>query len=74
MKNIPVALLCFACVSAHAQTAQELLSDGKNTEIVTTYGQGYDMKRYSPLKQINTSNVRRLVPVWSTSLANDSNT
>ena len=56
---------------AHAQTAQELLTDGKNTDNITTYGMGYHMNRYSPLKQINASNVKRLVPVWSMSLAND---
>src|SRR6266702_2981818 len=32
---------------------------------------GYDLKMYSPLKEINKSNVRRLVPIWSFSLAND---
>ena len=32
---------------------------------------GYDLKMYSPLKQINKSNVKRLVPVWGFSLAND---
>ena len=32
---------------------------------------GYDLKMYSPLKQINKSNVKRLVPVWAFSLAND---
>src|SRR5215213_2095534 len=53
-----------------AQTAQELLNDANETENVVTYGMGYDLKRYSPLRQINTSNVKRLVPVWSTALAN----
>jgi alcohol dehydrogenase (cytochrome c) len=32
---------------------------------------GYDRKNYSPLTQINRSNVKRLVPIWSTSLMND---
>ena len=32
---------------------------------------GYDRKSYSPLKQINKSNVKRLVPIWNTSLMND---
>jgi alcohol dehydrogenase (cytochrome c) len=32
---------------------------------------GLDRKSYSPLKLINKSNVKRLVPVWSTSLMND---
>ncbi len=71
MKHLIAALLCGCFTLANAQTAQELLTDGKNTENITTYGMGYDMKRYSPLKQINTSNVKRLVPVWSMSMAND---
>jgi len=72
MKKILAALmLCAACETAFAQTAEELLADGKNTENVTTFGMGYDLKMYSPLKQINKSNVKRLVPVWAFSLAND---
>src|SRR5580765_8909028 len=54
-----------------AQTTDELVNDGKNTENVTTQSMGYDRKSYSPLKQINKSNVKRLVPLWSTSLMND---
>src|SRR5438046_7237925 len=53
------------------QTLEELVNDGKNPENVTTQSMGYDRKSYSPLKQINKSNVKRLVPVWSTSLMND---
>ena len=55
-----------------AQTTEELVNDGKNPENVTTQSMGYDRKSYSPLKQINKSNVKRLVPIWSTSLMNDS--
>jgi len=54
-----------------AQTTEELINDGKNTENVTTQSMGYDRKSYSPLKQINKSNVKRLVPIWSTSLMNE---
>jgi alcohol dehydrogenase (cytochrome c) len=71
MKIILVALLCCGCALGHAQTAQELVNDGKNPENVTTFGMGYDLKMYSPLKQINKSNVKRLVPIWNTSLMND---
>ena len=71
MKKILAALLFSWCGLGWAQTAEELLADGKNTENVTTFGMGYDLKMYSPLKQINKSNVRRLVPIWSFSLAND---
>jgi len=52
-------------------TQDELLNDGKNPENVTTFGMGYDLKMYSPLSQINKSNVKRLVPVWNFSLSND---
>ncbi|HTF13858.1 MAG TPA: hypothetical protein VK643_04260, partial [Burkholderiales bacterium] len=71
MKKILAALLCSWCAFVWAQTAEELLNDGKNTENVTTFGMGYDLKMYSPLKQINKSNVRRLVPIWNFSLTND---
>ena len=54
-----------------AQTTEELVNDGKNTDNVTTQSMGYDRKNYSPLKQINKSTVKRLVPIWSTSLMND---
>src|SRR5215472_17028861 len=54
-----------------AQTMEELLNDGKNTDNVVNHSMGFDRKSYSPLKQINKSNVKRLVPIWSTSLMND---
>src|SRR5205823_14564559 len=50
-KVLTTALLCFWCGFGSAQTAEELLNDGKNTENVTTFGMGYDLKMYSPLKQ-----------------------
>src|SRR5580658_9913642 len=65
------AVLGFAAAMAWAQTTQELVNDGKNTENVLTQSMGYERKSYSPLKQINTSNIKRLVPIWSTSLMND---
>ena len=54
-----------------AQTTEELVNDGKNTDNVTTQSMGYDRKSYSPLKQINKSNVKRLVPIWNASMMND---
>ncbi len=71
MKIILALLMCAWWGVASAQTADELLNDGKNPENVTMFGMGYDLKMFSPLKQINKSNVKRLVPVWSFSLAND---
>src|SRR3954470_693612 len=71
MKKILAALFCFCRSSALAQTAQELIDNGKNSENVTTFGMGYNLNQYSPLAQINKSNIKRLVPVWSTALSND---
>lgn len=56
---------------SRAQTADELIHDGRNTDNVTTQSLGYDRKNFSPLAQINKSTVKRLVPAWSTSLMND---
>src|ERR1700730_3509762 len=57
---------------AWGQTTEELNSDGKNPENVLTQSMGLDRKNYSPLAQINKSNIKRLVPIWSTSLMNES--
>jgi alcohol dehydrogenase (cytochrome c) len=58
-------------VPASAQTNEELNNDGKNADNVLTQSMGFDRKSYSPLAQISKSNIKRLVPVWSTSLMND---
>src|SRR6516162_2109895 len=64
-------LLVLLATPLLTQTIQELINDGKNTENVLTHSMGYDRKSYSPLKQINKSNVKKLVPIWSTSVMND---
>ena len=75
MKNWALLFaLALGATSAIAQTDAELRADGTkagNTDNVLTYGMGYHQNRYSPLTQINKSNVKRLVPVWSTSLDNE---
>src|ERR1700682_1574780 len=71
MKKILAVLLSSWCGCALAQTSQELIDNGKDSENVTTFGMGYHLNQYSPLSQIKKSNVKRLVPIWSTSLSND---
>ena len=71
MRTILAALLCCWCGHALAQTAQELIDSPKNSENATTFGMGYHLNQYSSLNQINKSNIKRLVPIWSTSLSND---
>jgi alcohol dehydrogenase (cytochrome c) len=81
--TIAVVLLLAGCVTPTSEqapaprppgpgpTQAELNNDGKNTDNVLTYGMGYHQQRYSPLAQINKNTVKRLVPVWSLSLANE---
>src|SRR5258705_13535575 len=75
MKPILLAAIITAMLSttAPAQTLDELKKDGNGgtTDNVLTYGMGYHLNRYSPLKQINKQSIKRLVPVWSLSLDNN---
>jgi len=68
-----VALISLGAAAGFTQTIDELVQDGngKSTDNVLTHSMGYNRQSYSPLKQINKTNVKRLVPVWSTSLMND---
>jgi alcohol dehydrogenase (cytochrome c) len=72
-RRILIAATFFGIFAAPVltQTIEDLVNDGKNTENVLTQSMGYDRKSYSPLKQINKTNVKRLVPVWNSSLMND---
>ena len=57
------ALLPFA---AQAQTTADLtMGAQKDTANVLNYGMGYDLQRFSPLKQIDRTTIKRLVPVWN---------
>ena len=72
MKSIHAAIvIALFGGSAIGQTLDELKNDGKNTDNVLTYGMGYHLQRYSTLTQIDKTNIKRLVPVWNLSLANE---
>jgi alcohol dehydrogenase (cytochrome c) len=58
-------------MTALAQTADELKNDDKTPGDVLTYGMGYSQHRFSPLTQINRQTVKRLVPAWSYSMADN---
>ncbi len=66
-----LAPLLIAGCSTVGPTQSDLVRDGANTDNVLTYGMGYSQNRYSPLAQINKSNVKRMVPVWSLGLENN---
>jgi len=63
--------LTICAMSGLAQSADELVNAGRNADNVTTHSMGYDRKSYSPLRQITRANVKRLVPVWTTSVWNE---
>src|SRR5262249_54071882 len=70
LSSLVAGLLLAAGAGASAQTLDDLKNDGKNTDNILTYGMGYGQNRYSPLKQIDKTNIKRLVPIWSLSLDN----
>ncbi|MBV8835775.1 MAG: PQQ-dependent dehydrogenase, methanol/ethanol family, partial [Alphaproteobacteria bacterium] len=70
MRLLAALALCLLGGAASAQTLDDLKNDGRNTDNILTYGMGYHLHRYSPLREINRSTVKRLVPVWSLSLDN----
>ena len=51
--------------TAMAQTADELAKgSAADTSNVLNYGMGYDLNRFSPLKQINKKSVSKLQVAW----------
>src|SRR5436190_9535521 len=66
-----VLLIELLASGAAAQTTEDLVSDASTPDNVTTQSMGFARQSYSPLKQISKANVKRLVPVWNTSLMND---
>ena len=69
-RALPIVLILTAG-PALAQTGAELVDDPQTPENVLTHSMGYDRKSYSPLAQINKSNIHRLVPIWSASVMNE---
>jgi alcohol dehydrogenase (cytochrome c) len=72
MKSLTTAaLLLLLAGPTSAQTLDDLKNDGRNPDNILTYGMGYHLHRYSPLKSIDRDNVKRLVPLWNVSLDNN---
>jgi alcohol dehydrogenase (cytochrome c) len=61
-----------ASVGAQAQVTDKMIADdAKTTGDVLSFGLGTQGQRYSPLKQINTATVAKLVPAWSFSFGGE---
>ncbi|WP_282608411.1 PQQ-dependent dehydrogenase, methanol/ethanol family [Pelagibius sp. Alg239-R121] len=68
---IGAAAAALIAQGAAAQTLDDLAADKTTPGNILTYGMGYDQNRHSPLDQINTETVGKLVPIWSYSLVSD---
>ncbi len=66
-----LALAAVLAGGALAQTADDLKNDHTTPGDVLVYGMGYGGQRYSPLTQIDKSNVKKLVPVWAYSITDN---
>ena len=64
------ALVTLAAPPVMAQSDAALKADATTPGDILTHGMGYNNQRYSALKQINTSTVAKLAPLWSYSLNN----
>jgi alcohol dehydrogenase (cytochrome c) len=51
--------------AAMAQTSDDLVRGAIDTGNVLNYGMGYNLQRFSALKQIDKDTVKRLIPVWN---------
>ena len=67
---IAASLLSFSTAYA-AVTQQQIDADATTPGDVLSAGMGPQGQRYSPLSQVNTSNVQNLVPVWSFSFGGE---
>jgi alcohol dehydrogenase (cytochrome c) len=71
MVLLTVTLLAVRPLAAHGQSAQDLKSDHQTPDNIYSHGMGYGLQRFSSLQQINRDTVKRLVPVWTYSLADN---
>ncbi len=70
MKRSALAALIIAALTQSGMTqagvtVADLDNDAKSTGDVLSWGMGTEGQRYSPLSQINTKTIKRLVPAWS---------
>jgi glucose dehydrogenase len=71
MVLLTVTLLAVRPLAAHGQSTQDLKSDHQTPDNIYTHGMGYGLQRFSSLQQINRDTVKRLVPAWTYSLADN---
>jgi alcohol dehydrogenase (cytochrome c) len=71
-KTLLSILVTMAAAQVGAGVTQDMINnDAKTTEDVLSWGIGPQGQRYSPLSDISTDNIKRLVPVWSMSFGGE---
>ncbi len=68
---LAVAMAMSQSAVAKDVTIDDLLGDASSTGDVLQNGMGYNAQRYSPLNQINSENVGKLVPAWAFSFGGE---
>ena len=73
MKLLATLMACgFATGAVQAVVTQQMIdNDATETKEVLSWGMGTQGQRFSPLKQVNTQSVKRLVPAWSFSFGGE---
>jgi len=73
MKLLATLMACgFATGAVQAVVTQQMIdNDATDTKEVLSWGIGTQGQRFSPLKQVNTQSVKRLVPAWSFSFGGE---
>ena len=71
-KTLLSILVTLAAAQVGAAVTQDMINnDAKTTEDVLSWGIGPQGQRYSPLNDINTNSISKLVPVWSMSFGGE---
>lgn len=74
-KKLLSTLICLALgapfAASAAVTGAMIENDAKSTNDVLSFGMGTEGQRFSPLSQINTKTVAKLVPAWSFSFGGE---
>ena len=71
IRALSLAVALTGSVAVAAVTDSDILNDQKTGDNVVSYGLGPQAQRFSPLTQINTGTVKKLVPAWSFSFGGE---
>ncbi|QQD17874.1 methanol/ethanol family PQQ-dependent dehydrogenase [Spongiibacter nanhainus] len=69
--GLAIAMGLTASVATASVNDADIVNDAVTTEDIVSYGLGPQGQRFSPLKSVNTKNVKNLVPIWSFSFGGE---